>query len=39
MNSLHGHPGERRQQEVMQEEGSGDAESHNIGVQSQPSIQ
>lgn len=39
MDSLHGHPGKRRQQEVVQEEGSGDAETHDVGVQSQPSIQ
>lgn len=39
MDSFHGHPGKRRQQEVVQEEGSGDAETPNIGVESQPSIQ
>lgn len=39
MYSFHGHPGYRRQQEVVQKEGSGDAKTHNFGIESQPSIQ
>lgn len=39
MQSLQPHPGEGDQQEVVQEEGCGNAQTHSICVQRQPRVQ
>lgn len=36
MQRLQTHPREGGEQEVVQEEGSGDAEAHGVGVERQP---
>lgn len=39
VDSFQCHPGKGRQEEIMQEKSSGDAKTHGIWVQSQPSVQ